>query len=62
MLKYRYLRNNLERTCRTCLNQIYKVKLKPKDCVYDDYPHVCSRCKEMKNIVSDIKTLKKLFL
>ena len=40
--------------CRRCLNKKYKVHLIPDDCIYE-YRYVCPRCREMHNIVSDLR-------
>ena len=61
-MKYSYLKNDLNNTCRACLNKKYRLNLKPKDCLYEDYPHICRKCKEMKNIVHDVRFRKKLLL
>ena len=61
-VKYRRIKEDLEYTCRECLNRKYSVKLKPKNCVYGEYPHICRECGEVRNIVDDIKFIKRIFL
>lgn len=38
--------------CRKCISRVYGVKLFPKDCIYEDYPQMCSHCKKVNNIVA----------
>ena len=59
-MKYHTIQNDLKKTCRSCLNQEYGLNLKPKDCLYEDYPYVCQYCGEVKNIVNDIRFRKKM--
>lgn len=59
-MKYRRIKNEFRKTCRVCLNQKYGLSLKPKDCQYEGYPHVCHSCGEVKNIVSGIRFRKRL--
>ena len=40
--------------CRRCLNEKYKIHLVPEDCIYE-YRHICPRCEEVHNIVSDLR-------
>ena len=37
--------------CRRCICKIDDVDLLPKDCVYEDYPQMCTCCKKVHNIV-----------
>ena len=47
--------------CRSCINEEYDIHLKRKDCIYNaPYPMQCSRCGEVKNIVSDLTLSGKL--
>ena len=62
MMKYRYIKRDLGSICRACLNKKYGIRLKTKDCIYEDYPRVCHECGEVKNIVCGIKLPKRLFL
>lgn len=62
MFKYRYIKAELGRVCRACLNQNHRLSLTPRDCLYDDYPHICAGCGEVKNIVSDVKLSKRFLI
>lgn len=62
MSVYSYIEEDLGTLCRSCLNKKYNVKLTPKNCEYDDYPRLCYRCEEIKNIVCGIKPGKRLLL
>ena len=55
-------KNYMGKNCRDCLNRKLGTSLEPKDCMYDLYPHVCSSCGQLRNIVVDlaIKTKMKL--
>lgn len=42
--------------CRSCLNETYRANLERADCQYDyPFPTRCACCKEMKNIVTDLR-------
>lgn len=62
MRKYRYLERDLGNICRECLNKKYNIRLQPKDCDYEEYPHMCHKCGEVKIIVCEIRFIKRLFL
>lgn len=61
-MKYGSIKDDLGHTCRECLNKKYSVKLKSKYCEYGEYPYVCRECGEVRNIVYDIKFIKRIFL
>lgn len=61
-MKIREFNHELGRTCRVCLNQAYDLRLEPQDCRYEEYPRICRRCGEVKNIVEDISLNKKVTL
>ena len=61
-MKYRSIKPSLGNTCRSCLNDSFKIDLKPSDCYYMIYPQRCSNCGEIKNIVSRIRWKKRLML
>jgi hypothetical protein len=44
-----------QEVCRRCIAKRYNVSLLPEDCWYDTYPHPCSICGEVHNIVIDLK-------
>jgi len=62
MLRYHKIKGELSCSCRSCLNRKYGLKLQPKDCIYEHYPYVCPKCGEVKNIVKNIKLLRRLFV
>lgn len=37
--------------CRRCINKYYRVNLEPRDCRYEMYPHTCTSCGSVRNIV-----------
>ncbi len=40
------------RICRRCINELYRTRLKPNNCLYDGpYPRVCPVCGETHHIV-----------
>lgn len=41
--------------CRRCIARQYRVDLLPNDCWYATYPHACSSCGEIHNIVVDLR-------
>ena len=59
-MKYHMIKRDLGHICRQCLNEQYHIKLIPNDCYYHMYPAVCDRCKQMKNIVKEIRFKKRL--
>ena len=61
-MNYRYLKNDLGSSCRACLNDKYKLKLKSEHCHYMMYPQLCKNCNEMKNIVVGIRFSKRIGL
>lgn len=57
-MRYQYLKKNgLGVCCRTCLNQMYHMRLQSKDCNYIAYKYTCGKCGEMQNIVADIRKM-----
>ena len=62
MRKYRYLERDLGNICRECLNKKYGLRLRPKNCIYENYPHMCHECREVKNIVCEIRFIKRIVL
>ena len=50
------------RSCRRCINDAAGVSLKTEDCVYLPYPAVCSHCEQLKNIVIEVREVKRLLL
>ena len=40
--------------CRECFNEEYGLNLVSKDCVYEIYPCVCTKCNEAKNVVINL--------
>ena len=49
--------------CRRCINQLFGVHLKHKDCRYGvPYPQRCRACGEMRNIVTGLRMTGKLKL
>lgn len=51
-LRYRDFKNDLEKSCRSCLNSRYGLDLISDDCYYCMYPAECPYCGNVKNIVS----------
>lgn len=54
-MKFKPIKNDLHHTCRACLNKKYHIDLQPENCLYAIYPAECSHCKEVKNIVQEIR-------
>ena len=46
--------------CRRCINRWYRANLEPSDFIYADYPHPCSCCGNVQNIVVDLRNSGKL--
>ena len=61
-MNYRIIKQDLGHTCRECLCEQHRIRLKPQDCYYQMYPAVCSRCGNVKNIVEDIRFGKRLLI
>lgn len=53
-LSYSDFKNDLEKTCRSCLNKRYGLHLVSDICYYAMYPGECLYCGEVKNIVIGI--------
>lgn len=45
----------LGKQCRNCINQIYDIQLRRRDCRYWIYPATCRCCNKLQNIVVDIE-------
>lgn len=41
--------------CRECFNEEYGLNLISKDCLYEIYPCVCTKCNEAKNVVINLR-------
>lgn len=55
-MKYSEFRKNIvNRYCRKCINEKLSFNLQKNDCIYGIYKNKCQQCKEMRNIVDDIK-------
>lgn len=55
-MKYSEFRKNIvNRYCRKCINEKLSFNLQKNDCIYGMYKNKCQSCKEMRNIVDDIK-------
>ena len=50
-LSYNDFKNDLEYSCRSCLNKRYGLHLVSDNCLYSMYPGECQYCGEVKNIV-----------
>ena len=48
--------------CRECFNQDYGLKLVSKDCVYEIYPCVCTKCNRAKNVVINLHRKARILL
>ena len=48
--------------CRQCFNEEYGLNLISKDCVYEIYPCVCTKCNEAKNVVINLHTRARVLL
>lgn len=57
-MKYHIFKQKaLHSQCRECINRVYGLKLKRKDCQYRLYPEKCSTCEKFGNIVMDIEPM-----
>lgn len=55
-MKYSQLQKEaLKRICRRCINEKYQLNLLPEDCRYFDYPRLCPRCEQMRNMPEDVR-------
>ena len=45
--------------CRRCVNEAYGLTLRPEDCCYMPYPELCARCGQPRNIVEDIRPIRR---
>ena len=45
--------------CRRCINAEYPLELESSDCLYFHFPLECERCGEVRNIVTDIRFMKR---
>lgn len=64
-MTYKFLKQKiLGHNCRKCINEEFHLNLLPQDCIYMEYRYECKRCKEVQNIVCDIRKVKryKVFL
>ncbi len=52
--------NPNEGLCRACVNKKYDLDLQPCDCDYDAYRENCKSCQERKNIVLQVRFLKRI--
>jgi len=59
-MKYSRIKKNIGHLCRSCMNDVYGIHLTPHDCDYAMYPALCYRCGEVKNIVTNIHSAKRM--
>lgn len=60
-MKYRELKDNvLSVMCRRCINEEYGLELMQEDCYYLPFPDICPHCGQVRNIVGDIRPVKKM--
>jgi hypothetical protein len=55
-MKYQFLKQYiLGHNCRRCINKEFHLNLVPEDCIYMEYRYECKSCKQIQNIVYDIR-------
>jgi len=60
-LKYKEFKQKVcGQWCRRCINAEYHLDLETSDCLYFHFPLECERCGEVRNIVTDIRFMKRL--
>lgn len=59
---YYFFKEDIGCCCRECLNEEHGINLSSGDCLYFMYPAVCTRCKEVKHIVTGVRLSKKIKL
>lgn len=58
-MKYKTFKEEMRGKCRKCINEQLGVHFKHQDCEFWDFPEECVSCKAVKNIVTDIKFIKR---
>ena len=56
-IRYSDFKNDLENSCRSCLNRRYGLHLVSEKCYYSMYPGECQYCGEVKNIVIGVSRM-----
>lgn len=62
MKNYHLFTEDIGHYCRECLNEEYGINLNNGDCGYFIYLQMCSRCREVKNIVIDVRFSRRIKL